>query len=138
MHKIALKFIVVLSIFFISNTSFAQIGISFNQSNLPFVGISYEINNRFLPELRIGTDNYIGATSLELAVNYIFKRNETVDVYAGLGIMVGNFRGIVVPVGLNIYPFDNKNFGFQIELTPIVGGTGILRGSGGIRYRFLK
>lgn len=137
MYKITLKFIVVLSIFFVSNTSFSQIGISFNQSNLPFVGISYEMN-KFLPELRIGTDNFIGDTSLELAVNYIFKRNETVDVYAGLGIRVGSFGGIVVPVGLNIYPFDNKNFGFQIELAPILGETSVLRGSGGIRYRFLK
>lgn len=136
MYRITLKFIVVLSIFFISNNSFAQIGISYHQSNLPFVGISYEINNRFLPELRIGTDNYIGDTSLELVINYIFKRNETVNIYAGLGGRIGSFEGLVIPVGLNIYPFDQKNFGFQIELAPILRETSLLRGSGGIRYRF--
>ena len=65
---------------FISTTSFAQLGVSFNQSNLPFLGLSYEINNKLLPELRIGTDNYFDDTSLELAINYIFKRNETVNV----------------------------------------------------------
>lgn len=137
MFKTILKFIVVLSIFFISNISFSQIGVSYHQSNLPFVGVSYEINNRFIPELRIGTDNYFQNTSLELAVNYIFKRNETVNVYAGLGGRVGFFEGLVVPVGLNIYPFENKNFGFQIELAPILSGSSVLRGSGGIRYRFL-
>jgi len=136
MNKITLKFIVILSIFFISNNSFSQIGVSYNQSNLPFVGISYEINNRFLPELRIGTDNYFEDTSLELAINYIFKRNETVNVYAGLGGRVGFFEGLVIPVGLNIYPFEEKNFGFQIELAPILSETSLLRGSGGIRYRF--
>lgn len=136
MKKITIKFILVLSIFFISNNSFAQLGVSFHQSNLPFVGISYEIKNRFSPEIRVGTDNYFHDTSLELAVNYIFKRNETVNVYAGLGGRIGFLEGLVVPVGLNIYPFDTKNFGFQIELAPIVRESSVLRGSGGIRYRF--
>ncbi len=136
MHKTTFRFIVVLSIFFISNNSFAQLGVSFNQSNLPFVGISYEINNRFIPELRIGTDNYIADTSLELAVNYIFKRTEMVNIYVGLGGRLGDFEGLVVPIGLNIYPFEKKNFGFQMELTPILRESSLLRGSWGIRYRF--
>lgn len=136
MYKITLKYIAVLSFLFLSNNSFAQIGVSFNQSNLPFVGISYEINKKFLPELRIGTDNYINDTSLELVVNYIFKRDEKVNIYAGLGGRLGFFEGLVVPVGLNIYPFENKNFGFQIELAPIFTEVNLLRGSGGIRYRF--
>ena len=136
MKKITLKFIVILSLFFFSHNSFAQLGVSFHQSNLPFVGISYEINNRFIPELRIGIDNYVEDMSLEFAVNYIFKRNELVNVYAGVGGRIGIFEGLVVPVGLNIYPFEKKNFGFQIELAPILSEVSILRGSGGIRYRF--
>ena len=136
MYKITWKFIVVLSFLFISNNSYTQIGVSYNQSNMPFAGVSYEINNRFLPELRIGTDNYFEDTSLELAINYIFKRNELVNVYAGIGGRVGFFEGLVVPLGLNIYPFENKNFGFQMELAPILRETSLLRGSWGIRYRF--
>ena len=123
---------------FITSTSFAQFGVSFNQSNLPFLGLNYEINNKFIPELRIGTDNYFDDTSLELAVNYIFKRNETVNVYAGLGGRIRILEGIVVPVGLNIYPFEKKSFGFQIELAPILRESSLLRGSWGIRYRFEK
>ena len=134
MYKNTLKFIAI--IFFFSHNSFAQLGVSYHQSNLPFVGVSYEINNRFLPELRIGTDNYVEDTNLELAVNYIFMRNELVNVYAGVGGRIGFFEGLVVPVGLNIYPFEKKNFGFQIELAPILSEVSILRGSGGIRYRF--
>jgi hypothetical protein len=42
----------------------------------------------------------------------------------------------VVPIGVNIYPFSNKNFGFHIELAPIIGWDDVLRGSWGIRYRF--
>ena len=136
MYKITLKTIIVLSFFFISGNSFAQFGVSFNQSNLPFVGLSYEINNKFIPELRIGTDNYLDDTSLELALSYIFKRNETVNMYAGVGARVSILEGIVVPVGLNIYPFEQKNFGFQMELAPILRESSLLRGSWGIRYRF--
>lgn len=132
------KIYIVILLLFISTVSFAQFGASFNQSNLPFVGLSYEINNRLLPELRIGTDNYFDDTSLELAINYIFKRNKTVNVYAGLGGRVRILEGIVIPVGLNIYPFEEKNFGFQIELAPILWESSLLRGSWGIRYRFEK
>ena len=113
MYKITLKFIVVLSFLFISNHSFAQLGVSFNQSNLPFVGFSYEIKNRFIPELRIGADNYIEDISLELAVNYIFMRNETVIAYAGIGGRVGSFEGLVVPLGLNIYSFEKRILDFK-------------------------
>ena len=136
MLKTTIKFFFVLSFFFISNTSFAQVGVSFHQSNMPFVGVSYEINNRFLPEFRIGIDTFIEDTNLELALKYIFLRNELVNVYAGLGGRVGSYEGLVVPLGLNIYPFEQKNFGFQMELAPIIGEVGVLRGSWGIRYRF--
>ena len=44
---------------------------------------------------------------------------------------------VVVPIGLNIYPFSSKAFGFQMELAPIIGDD-VLRGSWGIRYRFIK
>ena len=122
----------------ISTGSYAQLGVSFQQSNLPFIGLNYEIKNRIIPEVRIGTDSYFDDTSLEVTVNYIFKRDETVNVYAGLGGRLHILRGIVVPVGLNIYPFEEKNFGFQIELAGILRESGILRGSWGIRYRFAQ
>jgi len=44
----------------------------------------------------------------------------------------------VIPVGLNIYPFENKSFGFQMEIAGLIGEVDILRGSTGIRYRFNK
>ncbi|MHA6250085.1 hypothetical protein ACXYMU_19285 [Pontibacter sp. CAU 1760] len=132
------KIYAVIIFLFISTATYAQFGVSFNQSNLPFAGLNYEINNRFLPELRIGTDNYFRNTSLELTVNYIFKRNETVNVYTGLGGRVQFLEGIVIPLGLNIYPFEEKKFGFQIELAGILAGSSLLRGSWGIRYRFAE
>jgi hypothetical protein len=58
------------------------------------------------------------------------------ELYAGLGYRFGIFSGLVVPIGLNIYPFAKKNFGFHIEVAPILFDADILRGSLGIRYIF--
>ncbi len=127
-----------LALFFIPTASIAQLGVSFHQSNLPFAGISYEIKDRFRPELRIGTDNFLDYdyVSLELSVMYDILNKDEYEFYAGLGLKSTNFEGLVIPVGINIYPFNTKNFGFHIELSPILGDDYVLRGSWGIRYRF--
>ncbi|MFP4090879.1 MAG: hypothetical protein ACLFT3_11265 [Cyclobacteriaceae bacterium] len=128
-------------LFTLSTTAFAQLGLSFHQSNLPFAGISYGVGERFLPELRLGTDNYFDNTSLELVVNYVFVKKESLQAYGGLGARTQIFDGVLIPLGVNIYPFEQKNFGFHMELAGLFGdgeGGGLLRGSWGIRYRFLK
>lgn len=120
---------------------YAQLGLSFHQSNLPFAGVSYGIGERFLPELRLGTDNFFDDTSLELVVNYVFVKQESVQAYGGLGLRAQFFEGTLIPLGVNIYPFEQKNFGFHMELAGLfaqIEGGGLLRGSWGIRYRFLK
>ena len=122
--------------FFISN-SYSQLNISYHQSNLPFIGIGYDINERLTPELRLGTDQFISDLSIEAVLTYKFLKKEDYDFYAGLGYRVNAFEGLVAPVGLNFYPFNKKKFGFHIEATPILLDADILRGSFGIRYRFL-
>jgi hypothetical protein len=121
-----------------ANVSFGQLGISFHQSNLPFVGVNYEIKDRFIPEIRIGTDNYFENTSLEADLMYKILKKEDFDFYGGVGARINGFTGVVIPVGLNIYPLTNKKFGFHIEAAPIIGEDFLLRGSWGIRYRFRK
>jgi hypothetical protein len=121
-------------------SAFSQTTVSFHQSNLPFIGVNYQFGERFIPEFRIGTDQFFENISLELAGNYILKNEERYEFYAGLGVRVGSFEGLVVPVGLNIYPFEQKDFGFHIEGAPIIGfnDSSLFRGSFGIRYRFTK
>ena len=121
-----------------ANISFGQLGISFHQSNIPFIGFNYEIKEKFIPEIRIGTDNYFESTSVEADVMYKILRKDDLDFYAGIGARINGYAGIVVPIGLNIYPLTNKKFGCHIEAAPIVGENFILRGSWGIRYRFRK
>lgn len=116
----------------------AQFGVSFHQSNLPFVGLNYEIKNKLRPEIRVGTDNYFDALSIEGILSYDLFKKQEYDFYAGIGVRVNGFSGIVVPLGLHIYPLSTKQFGFHIELAPIIREESLLRGSWGIRYRFNK
>jgi hypothetical protein len=116
----------------------AQLGVNFHQSNVPFVGINYQISNKVRTELRLGADNYFELISVEGVATYDILKKDEYEFYAGLGFRTNNFTGIVIPVGINIYPLTTKQFGFHIELAPIVGDGNILRGSWGIRYRFAK
>ncbi|MCF6352424.1 MAG: hypothetical protein L3J06_05390 [Cyclobacteriaceae bacterium] len=131
-----MKQIITILLLSIPSIGFAQLGISFHQSNLPFVGINYEIGERIRPELRIGIDSFFENISVEAIVTYDILNKPNYELYAGAGIKTVDFAGVVIPVGVNIYPFDFKNFGFHIELAPIIGDSAILRGSWGIRYRF--
>lgn len=128
--------IVCFSLFSIA--AYSQTTVAFHQSNLPFIGVNHQFGEKFIPEFRVGTDQYFGDLSLELDVNYIFKKTDRFEFYGGLGGRIGNFEGMVIPVGLNIYPFEQKDFGFHMEGAAIVGGSEVARGSFGIRYRFLK
>ena len=123
-------------LFVLPSIAFAQFGINFHQSNLPFVGLNYEIKNRLRPELRIGTDNYFDETTIEAVVNYNIVKKEDYEVYAGIGGRLIRFEGLVIPIGINVYPLSAKQFGFHIELAPIIGEASLLRGSWGIRYQF--
>lgn len=133
-----MKRILMLLFIFSPSLLFAQFGVSFHQSNLPFVGVNYEIKNKLRPEIRVGTDNYFDALSIEGILTYDLSKKQEYDFYAGIGARVNGFSGIVVPLGLNVYPLSTKQFGFHIELTPIIGEESLLRGSWGIRYRFNK
>lgn len=117
---------------------FSQFGVAFHQSNLPFLSINYEIKNRLRPEIRLGTDHYFDALSFEGVVNYDLLQREEYEFYTGLGIRTNGFTGLVIPVGLNVYPLATKQFGFHIELAPIIRYEHLMRGSWGIRYRFAK
>jgi hypothetical protein len=133
-----MKYILFTLFIALPTISFAQLGVSFHQSNLPFIGLNYEIKNKIRPELRIGTDNYFEELSVEVIATYDILKKEGYEFYAGLGVRTNDFTGVVMPIGLNIYPLTTKQFGFHIELSPIVGEESILRGSWGIRYRFKK
>ena len=136
------KLILLFGLLLGANKAFSQLTVDFHQSNLPFIGFNYEFNDKYGPALRFGIDNYIENLSLEGVFFYQFFDKENYEFYGGAGLRVNALAGIVIPVGLNVFPFDKKNFGVHIEIAPIADlehNEGLLiRGSWGIRYRFLK
>lgn len=122
--------------------AFAQLGVGYYQSNLPFVAISYEFKSKLRPEARVASDNYLNNVGLEGVLNFNVIKNDDLEFYIGVGGRVNVFEGIVVPFGLNFYPLPEKRFGLHIELATIFTSNqfteNILRGSWGIRYRFSK
>ena len=134
-----MKLFALVLCFFLPAVGFTQFVASFHQSNLPFAGVGYQFKNKIRPEFRIGTDNYFDVLALEAVVMYNLIQKDEYEFYAGIGGRVTTLSGVVVPVGLNVYPLPAKQFGFHIELAPIVAEAGVLlRGSWGIRYRFRK
>lgn len=112
----------------------AQIEVGYHHSQIPFIDFSYEVYENTKPHLRIGTNTNFGSSNLELDITYDYLNKDFYELYAGLG---GNlfFESITIPIGMNMYPFDHQNFGFHMEITPIIQDE-ILRGTFGIRYRF--
>ena len=118
----------------------AQFTISYHQSIISFAGFNYETKKGWIPELRLGTNMQIENISFEALINYGFIRKPEYTFYGGAGItLLDGYLSVFIPVGVNIYPFERKAFGFQMELGPSVWSNGsVLRGSLGIRYRFIK
>tara|TARA_R110001592_G_scaffold36070_8_gene121901 strand:+ start:957 stop:1373 length:417 start_codon:yes stop_codon:yes gene_type:complete len=133
MKKVTL---VIVFLVFVSFKSFAQFGVSIHQTNIPFVGFNYELKDKYMGELRFSTDSFFDNISPELVFTRFIKKDTDFNFYGGLGARLNIYEGLVVPIGLNIYPFEKKNFGFQMEIAPIIGDDAILRGTWGIRYRF--
>ncbi|WP_229214261.1 hypothetical protein [Dyadobacter flavalbus] len=82
-------------------------------------------------------DTRLNNMSVEAVATYQFVNKEDHEIYVGLGGRANNLAGLVIPLGAHFFPFSSKNFGFHIELAPIIAdGSTIVRGSWGIRYRF--
>ena len=122
----------------VSRVGFAQFGIAYHQTNIPFVAVNYEFIDRIRPEVRLSTDTFFEDLSVEGVVTFDILNKEDYEFYAGFGVRTNEFAGVVIPVGVHVYPLQTKKFGFHIELAPIIDEYEILRGSWGIRYRFLQ
>lgn len=116
----------------------AQFGVSYHASDLSFFGFNSTFKERLLTELRFGTNITSSELRTELVTSFIFRKKEDHEVYAGVGMMLRlNEEGVLVlPVGINYYPFPKKAFGFHSEVAYLAGEEDIVRGSLGIRYRF--
>jgi hypothetical protein len=117
--------------------------VSYHQSpNGGQVAYAYEVNDKFRPEIRLFADTFIEDLFLKVMLNYNMERNDSYEFYSGVTAYtaIAEDMTIMIPVGLNIYPFEQKQFGFQMEFSPSFPFGApwgpYFTGSWGIRYRF--
>ncbi|WKV11584.1 hypothetical protein [Marivirga harenae] len=139
-----MKLICILALSLLPALSFSQSIVSYHQSpNGGELAYAYEINDKFRPEIRLYPNTLIENLYLKLMLNYDFVKKESFEFYSGLSAFTGIEEDItlVIPVGLNLYPFENKSFGFLMEFSPSFPFDGFgayFGGSWGIRYKFNK
>ncbi|ADR20627.1 hypothetical protein MATR_17480 [Marivirga tractuosa] len=138
-----MKFITTLVLVIIPFLSFSQSIVSYHQShNGGQVAYAYEINENFRPEIRLYADTFIDDFLVKLMFNYDWIEEENYEFYSGISLLGSTVGGATLglPLGLNIYPFEYKNFGFLMEFSPSFpideANGAYFTGSWGIRYRF--
>ena len=123
-----------------------KIGVAYHPDG-SMIGVNAKVGENFLPELRTRTNFPFDWLPVEFVVNYLFVKKDDYQIYSGLGGNYSSYNSsasVVLPVGINLYPFENKKFGFHIEISGIIGDSeeifllrrSYLRGSWGLRYRF--
>ena len=77
--------IILLFVIFSSIITFGQFGVGIYQTNIPFVVFNYQINEKYIPELRLGTDNFFVKISLVTVLTRIIKKEDDFQAYAVIG-----------------------------------------------------
>ena len=100
----------------------AQFSAAFYQNNVSSkIAIGYEFNDKLWSEFRFYSGTNIEDFTPEIVLNYNFIRQDYYNTYLGLGFVLNQINGLVVPIGVGVKPFENlKNLSFNIEFTPQV------------------
>ncbi|WMN11171.1 hypothetical protein QYS49_37445 [Marivirga salinae] len=138
-----MKLIYTTTLILLPFLSLSQSIVSYHQSpNGGQAAYAYEINDKFRPEIRLLSNTFIDDFYLKLMLNYDWIEKDNYEFYSGISLL-GSTLGdptLGFPLGLNIYPFENQNFGFLMEFSPNIpfdeGSGAYFAGSWGIRYRF--
>lgn len=122
---------------FLPISAFCQLGMNLYLSEIPQVGLNYELKDKWRSDFRIGIGGKPKTTKIDLFLTYDFFNLEDHEVYLGLGISSANELGIAIPAGVNFYPLSNKKIGFAIDFVTVILDNSIAsNGSLGVRYRF--
>jgi len=141
-----MKLLLTIALILFPFLSFSQSIVSYHQSpNGGRAAYAYEFSDKFRPEIRLYPNTLIEDLLVKLMFNYDWIEKDNYEFYSGISLIsavgVGG-ASFGLPIGLNVYPFENKSFGFVMEFSPILpidaGGDAYFAGSWGIRYRFNK
>lgn len=114
-----LKSFLVIALFAIAHQGFAQWTASFYINSFDSkVAVGYQFNEKFWTDFRIYSNTDFDNFIPELTVNYNFVRKDIHDLYVGVGGILADGIGILVPIGLNVRPFKSDNLSLMIEFAP--------------------
>ncbi|MFP9114057.1 hypothetical protein ACLI1A_08935 [Flavobacterium sp. RHBU_3] len=125
----------------ISPKALSQVTASFYTSGtLSKVAIGYNFNERLWADARIYSSTSADGITPEAVINYNYLAKESYYTYIGVGAIVNDVNGVLIPIGVGIKPFENlKNLSINIELDPLyeIDDEDLyINGFIGLRYKF--
>lgn len=85
--------------------AFSQASLSYySMSHLSKIGAAYDFSPKLWSELRLYTNTHIRDFTPELMVAYNLTNKEYHSIYVGVGVVVNNINGILIPAGIRFTP----------------------------------
>jgi hypothetical protein len=132
------KLLFFISLLLYLNSS-GQVGISIY--NTKAMGVGFPMNKMIFGEVKAYSNMYIASMRMEADLCINLKRTETLNIYAGIGVLAvpysGDYVSFTVPLGLQISPFESpRNLSLVMEIAPEISDEVYLRSLWGLRYSF--
>ncbi len=119
---------------FMALCSSAQMSVSANL--LHEFSIDYKFQDRFRVELGLWPGKF-DASKLKPMFKAELLKKDQFDGYVGFGLLgLDPVDLIHIPVGMDFYPLQKKNFSIVLELINEFGSDYNIAGNIGVRYRF--
>jgi len=131
---------IILAFTLLANKGFSQTSISYYNSADSKIGLSHNFTEKLWGEARVYTTFEEYDAGVELVMCYNALRKENYSFYFGLGAMLKDYNGFIVPIGVQFAPFEKfKELSLHVELQPEFSEyDNRLQSSIGIRYTFGK
>jgi hypothetical protein len=118
-------------------SAIGQFGINLPVIGMPAIGLNYEIKDTWRPEIRISRDLDAKTTNTFLLLTKDVVNYDNHEAYLGMGIRSTKALGAAILGGVNLYPFKNKKFGFNIDQMIVFSDRSVdVSANLGLRYRF--
>ena len=135
LFKISL-FILLLTL--VANKGFSQTSLAYYNSSDSKIGLAHHFTEKIWGEARLSLT--FEDLNTEFVLCYDALKLKDYNFYVGLGAQIRDESGFVIPIGVQVAPFENfKNLSLHVELLPIFTDYDtMLQSSIGIRYTFGK
>ena len=122
----------------IANKGFSQTSLAYYSSSDSKISLAQNFTEKIWGELRV--DLTFDDLNTDFVLCYNAFKGKEYNFYLGLGARVRNDSGIIVPIGVQVAPFEKfKELSLHVELQPIfTDKDNKLQSSIGMRYTFGK